>query len=393
MLPSRRVVIAAAALTVLATGAALAQSSLGIGAAEPAITPTGPFAGTLQWINTQQQAFYRTLTGALKAMRDDGSNLWVLIGLSFAYGVFHAAGPGHGKAVISSYMLANEVALRRGVVLSFASALLQGLTAIVLMSIVFLALRGTSISMTDAARFLETVSFGLIAVFGAWLLWRKLSGMMRRSPAPEPAPQAMHSLSAAHAGNHAHEDGHAHDHHDHSTCGHAHHHDHAHDHDHGHDGHSHDCGHDHHDHAHAHNHGHEHDHGHAHGPGEVCPSCGHSHAPDPALLSGERFDWKTASTAIAAVGIRPCSGALIVLTFAFLNSLWLGGMLSVIAMSIGTAITVSILATLAVTAKNWAIALSGSDRASNRVHNVIEIGGAAMVMLLGLTLLAASLTA
>lgn len=262
MLPSRRVVIAAAALTVLATGAALAQSSLGIGAAEPAITPTGPFAGTLQWINTQQQAFYRTLTGALKAMRDDGSNLWILIGLSFAYGVFHAAGPGHGKAVISSYMLANEVALRRGVVLSFASALLQGLTAIVLMGIVFLALRGTSISMTDAARFLETVSFGLIAVFGAWLLWRKLSGMMRRSPASEPAPQAMHSLSAAHAGNHAHEDRHAHDHHDHSTCGHAHHHDHAHDHDHGHDGHSHD---------HAHAHDHKHDHGHAHGPGEVCP--------------------------------------------------------------------------------------------------------------------------
>ncbi|MEQ9248487.1 MAG: delayed-early response protein/equilibrative nucleoside transporter, partial [Nitratireductor sp.] len=118
MLPSRRVVIAAAAITLLAAGAAMAQSSLGIGAAEPAITPTGPFAGTLQWINTQQQAFYRTLTGALKAMREDGSRLWVLIGLSFAYGVFHAAGPGHGKAVISSYMLANEVALRRGVILS-----------------------------------------------------------------------------------------------------------------------------------------------------------------------------------------------------------------------------------------------------------------------------------
>ena len=114
MLPSRRVVIAAAAITLLAAGAAMAQSSLGIGAAEPAITPTGPLAGTLQWINTQQQAFYRTLTGALKAMREDGSRLWVLIGLSFAYGVFHAAGPGHGKAVISSYMLANEVALRRG---------------------------------------------------------------------------------------------------------------------------------------------------------------------------------------------------------------------------------------------------------------------------------------
>ena len=52
--------------------------------------------------------------------------MWLLVGLSFAYGVFHAAGPGHGKAVISSYMLANEVALRRGIMLSFVSAFLQG---------------------------------------------------------------------------------------------------------------------------------------------------------------------------------------------------------------------------------------------------------------------------
>ena len=66
----------------------------------------------MNWINVQQQDFYRSLTGALKAMREDGSKLWVLVGLSFAYGIFHAAGPGHGKAVISSYMLANEVALQ-----------------------------------------------------------------------------------------------------------------------------------------------------------------------------------------------------------------------------------------------------------------------------------------
>ena len=81
----------------------------------------------MNWINVQQQAFYRSLTGALKAMRDDGSKMWLLVGLSFAYGIFHAAGPGHGKAVISSYMLANEVALRRGILLSFVSAFLQAL--------------------------------------------------------------------------------------------------------------------------------------------------------------------------------------------------------------------------------------------------------------------------
>ena len=67
-------------------------------------------------------------------MRDDGGKLWLLVGLSFAYGIFHAAGPGHGKAVISSYMLANEVALRRGILLSFVSAFLQALTAILVMA-------------------------------------------------------------------------------------------------------------------------------------------------------------------------------------------------------------------------------------------------------------------
>jgi nickel/cobalt exporter len=126
---------------------------------------------------------------------------------------------------------------------------------------------------------------------------------------------------------------------------------------------------------------------------EVCETCGHSHVPDPAMLVGDRFDWRTAWSAVAAVGLRPCSGALIVLTFAFLNGLWAGGVLSVLAMAVGTAITVSILATLAVTAKNVAVSLAGDGRAGNRIHAAIEIGGASLVMLLGLVLLTASLQA
>src|SRR5690606_22481774 len=152
--------LAAVALLALVTTAD-AQSSLGIGAAEPSVGANGTFAGLLQWVNAKQQAFYRALASTLKAMREDGTQLWSLVGLSFAYGVFHAAGPGHGKAVISSYMIANEVALRRGVVLSFAAAIVQALTAIALMGTVFLVLRGTAISMTDATRFLERASFAL----------------------------------------------------------------------------------------------------------------------------------------------------------------------------------------------------------------------------------------
>ena len=323
-------------------GHAHAQSSLGIGVNEAVAPSSGLFAGLMNWINVQQQGFYRLLTGAMKAMRDDGNGAWMIVALSFAYGIVHAAGPGHGKAVISSYMLANEVALRRGVMLSFVSALLQALTAITVILLAFLVLRGTAVSMTDATRFLETASYGLITLFGAWLLWSKAAPRLRGMVGAAPA----HSLSAAH-----HEPHHRHD----AHCGHH--------------------------------------HGRAQATGFVCETCGHSHAPDPALLAGDRFDWRTAWTAVAAVGLRPCSGALIVLTFALLNGLWVAGILSVLAMALGTAITVSALATLAVTAKNRAVALAGDGRMGNRVHAAIEIGGAGLVFALGLVLLSASLSA
>jgi ABC-type nickel/cobalt efflux system permease component RcnA len=388
MKPSLRLAFGLMAAALVMThflGTAHAQSSLGIGVNDGMAPTTGPFAHILMWINLRQQEFYRALATAMKAMRQDGSKIWILIGLSFAYGIFHAAGPGHGKAVISSYMVANEVALRRGILLSFVSALLQGLTAVVVMLLAYFVLRGTAISMTDAAWFMEIMSYVFVTLFGAWLLWRKLGPTVLRWFGKTPA----YSLSAAHAGHshgghshaahhaahvhalHVHDD-HDHDHHDHSA------HDHRHDHaGHDHAAHNHDHG------AHAH---------HDHAAGEVCDTCGHSHAPDPALLSGDRFDWRTAWSAVAAVGIRPCSGALIVLSFALLNGLWLGGLLSVLAMSLGTAITVSALATLAVTAKNWAVYFAGDGRMGNRIHTTVEIGGAAFVFLFGLLLLSASLT-
>ena len=66
------------------------------------------------WILAQESGFYRLLTGAIRAVKESGSAAWMLAALSFGYGVFHAAGPGHGKAVIASYMVANERVLRRG---------------------------------------------------------------------------------------------------------------------------------------------------------------------------------------------------------------------------------------------------------------------------------------
>lgn len=352
-----RVKAPAAFALILLFGTALAahaQSPLGIGTAEPGFRIGGPLGPLFAWINMEQQGFYRTLTGALKGMRDNPWHLWSLIGLSFAYGVFHAAGPGHGKAVISSYMIANETELKRGVLLSFLSSMLQGVVAILLVGAAYLVLRGSSISMTQATTFLERVSFALVAAFGAYLLVRKLRALAAARPAQSEA-----LALAGGPGLPLHHD-HAHSHHGHSHHGHSH-------------------------------QGHDHHHGHAHAAGEVCATCGHAHAPDPALLRAERFDWREAWSAVLAVGLRPCSGALIVLSFALLNGLYLGGVLSVFAMAVGTAITVSVLATLAVTAKDLAVRYASSAGTAMRVTHGIEIFGALLVLVLGLALLGASL--
>lgn len=351
----KRTLFGALALVVVLGGHALAQSSLGIGSNEVAMQPTGPFSEIILWINVQQRNFYLAMTHALKAMREDPWQASVLVGLSFLYGILHAVGPGHGKAVISSYMLANETTLRRGVLLSFASSMLQALTALFIIGLTFLVLRGTTVSMDDAAHYMEMASFVLIIAFGLSLLWRKVPLLFR--------PRVAHLMPEKHGSVLAdhHHDHHHHDHHGHSHAAHSH--DHHHDH-----------GHHHHDHA----------------EGEVCATCGHSHAPDPAMLAGE-FNWKTAWAAIVAVGLRPCSGALIVLTFSLLNGLILGGILSVFAMALGTFITVAILATLAVTAKNVALKVSGASALSGRVQNIIEVAGALFIVLFGALLLTASI--
>jgi nickel/cobalt exporter len=351
----KRLPLALLAIAVM-TVAAHAQSPLGIGTAEPSFQPTGgPLAPLFLYVNYEQQAFYRALTGALKEMRQDPWQLSSLIGLSFAYGVFHAAGPGHGKAVISSYMIANEVELRRGIVISFISAFVQGVMAVVLVGGAWLVLRGTGITLTMATQAMEIASFVMVILFGGWLLFRKLRSMAgslprRRLMATPAGPVSMMLDWKENAAERQRANF--------SFNGKA----------------------------------QAVDPGHTYVPGMVCETCGNSHLPDPSLVSGDKFSAREAWSAVIAVGLRPCSGALLVMTFSLLNGLYLGGVLSVVAMSLGTAITVAILATLAVTAKSTAVRLSGrGSSASVWIGNAIEISGAILVILMGVLLLGASL--
>ena len=102
-----------------------------------------------------------------------------------------------------------------------------------------------------------------------------------------------------------------------------------------------------HDHDHGHDHGH-HGHGHHHHHGDEHASAwGHAHGPEPEELAGPG-GWQRGLSAIVAVGLRPCSGAIIVLVFALAQGLFWAGVAATFVMGLGTAITVAAIATLAV---------------------------------------------
>ena len=321
-----------------------------------------PATGIVGWVLAKQAFFYRALAGLIRAAKTNGSAYWGLMGISFIYGIFHAAGPGHGKAVISSYLLANEETWRRGVTLSFASAVLQSLAAIAIVAIAAVLIGGTAKMMGDTVRGIETVSYTLIIVVGARLLWVKgrsfLATLRTVRAASEPA-EAVGVANRVHLAN-------AHD------CGHAHcdHHEQSHDeHEHaepGHDGHQH-----------AHDDDEEED---------VLP-WGHAHGPEPEELAGPG-GWRRGLSAIVAVGLRPCSGAIIVLVFALAQGLFWAGIASTFVMGLGTAITVTAIASLAVGAKSLAKRFAAARAGYGAlVLRGVEVGAAGLVIVVGVALL------
>ena len=336
MTSGRRSSLAQCALVIIclllvfgALDAALAQP-FGItrGSAPPQV---GAFAG---WILAKQAEFYRMLSHTIRAAKTDGSAAYTLMGISFLYGIFHAAGPGHGKAVISSYLVANNETWRRGVALSFASAILQAFTAIAIVGIAAVLLNATAHAMGNTVRIVEMVSYALIVLIGLRLLWVKGRALL-------------HLLRPS-----------AHDRHGHA---HGHHHGHSHAHDHGHDHHHHDE--------------------------EEASAWGHAHAPEPQELKGPHW-LRRGLSAIVAVGLRPCSGAIIVLVFALAQGLFWIGVASTFVMGLGTAITVAAVATLAVAARGFAGRLAkAKPGAGMLLLRGVETAAALLIIVFGVALL------
>jgi nickel/cobalt transporter (NicO) family protein len=283
------------------------------------------------WIMGKQQHFYRSMSMAIRDIgREPLAASLTLIGLSFGYGVFHAAGPGHGKAVVSAWLMGNDERLRRGIAIAFMAAFIQACTAVAIVTVLLWAVGAASSLARDVARWLEALSFLLISALGFWLIWQALRASVMRLISnrvatvlgPPPATQKDHHTRHLHHPDH---------------------------------------------------------------------DCGHTHAPTASAVAGD-CSLRRALSISFAVGIRPCTGALLILLFSSAAGLYWAGVISAFAMAFGTAIIVSIIATLAVGSRHAALALVGGNSAwLDWTGFALRLGSGVVVASLGLLLFWAAL--
>ena len=281
--------------------------SLVVALATGVFDPGAAWVRLMGWIVATQRELHQGLATALRAVQSGGQAavLWLAL-LGFLYGVFHAAGPGHGKVVITTYLATQKETLWRGIALAVTASLLQGvvaITAVFAAMLVFAQTARQSQWLTDR---IELMSFALVAALGLFLVWRHGRNLLW--------PHAE------------------------AACG--------------------GCG------------GHHH----------------HDHAPPPR---------KAFAAGILSIGLRPCSGAILVLVLAIALNLQLAGIAAVVAMSIGTALTVSGLAALAVLAREQAGRLAQrleiSGARLGRAVDVVALLGGLLLAAMGIALLQAGL--
>ena len=273
------------------------------------------------WLWSKHHEFHHALTRELRELRGKDVVGWALILMSFLYGLLHAAGPGHGKAVLTTYLLTHRERLNRGIAMGTVAALLQGVTALVLVY-GLTSLAGWLPQETEtAALWAGRVSFGLLAIVGLYVFSRAAVTLSNG------ISQWRHDDEQPH--------------------------------------------HDHTDHAHV-------------------EGCGCQHLPSVAEIdtAGSR---RAAAGVVLAIGLRPCSGAVLVLILATVMDLAWHGAFAVLAMSVGTAMTIVTLAMLATKAREWASKLVAhrSPMWSLAGGGAGALGGA-LLLLLGLLLLSTS---
>lgn len=273
-------------------------------------------------IQSIQRGLHTKLSDALRAIQEDGLRAsLILTAFSFVYGALHAAGPGHGKVIISTYLLSHESQLRRGIVLSFAAALAQGLTAVVIVSFAFELMKLSMVQTRGIVNHVEVVSFAMIALVGVYITCMQARSLRRKI-----------YISGKAIDNCA----------------------------------------------------------------DGSEKCDHHHGPGASELEKE-LSLRSFIGIILSIGIRPCSGAVIVLLLAFSFGHVVEGLFAVLAMSLGTAIAIALLAIFSVYFRIAAERVVQSKHDATRLFDVIPtiLGmlGGGLIFTLGLSFFISAVTA
>ncbi|WP_430541221.1 nickel/cobalt transporter [Vibrio tubiashii] len=309
-----------------------------------------------------------------------------LVGFSFIYGILHSLGPGHGKVIVTTYLATHPTKVKMSLMLTVVSALFQALVAIVLVSVFVWGFHASMREVNQQAMLFVSMSYAFVALLGGVICWKAIKQLYQaiRTPSPQEykhqAPQVLSQaqyekpsivrivsvitkpandatkvsnptssqngrrtssialspivqrpqylkIVEANDVSHVHSD----------KCG-----------------------------------------------------CGHNHVVDASAIN-EADTWREYVGIIATIGIRPCTGAIMVLLFANVVGLYWMGVVSAVVMAAGTAFTTSIIALLTLTGKHFVrryLSASGSNNANNwkLAGNYMQFFAGLLLVVIGLVL-------
>lgn len=269
----------------------------------PVSSASGLFQDIVNGVVGLQRDLNARLSELSRSVTEEGNAgvFFILLAAAFGYGLVHALGPGHGKVVMASYALANPLKAKQGVLLGAGVAVVHTLSAVVLVTALYLILNSSYQAYGGMPKKIITlVGYGLIAGMGALLLVRAVFRLRRPGRGDAISPQTEAPAAAG----------------------------------------------------------------------------------------------KTRELVLPALlmGMVPCEGAVLILVFSLsIDAFWLGICLSAV-MSAGMAVTISVVGLLALGAKKGTAAfLSKRKNALRILTSLVQLSGAAVIMMFGAALFAGGL--
>lgn len=320
--------------------------SYGLWSIWPTLLTTG-----MQW----QKQINSELSELLYAAKNEGLTAGIsLMALSFMYGILHSVGPGHGKLIVTTYIATQEAKVKLSLIITLISSLMQAFVAVALVSVLLMLFDASMREVNHQAELLIPLSFYAVIVLGVVIIWRNLFLMYRVVKEHNMQPKqtginnttkliikgltpAAQSVSAAKFRSPVQA----------PFVDHTHH--------------------------------------------ENC-ACGHQHVVSSAQIN-QASSFKEYAAIILSIGIRPCTGAIMVLLFANMLDIYWLGIVSAVVMALGTALTTSTIAIMTITGKQMIrryLSAGKQRKASDQVSIskfIVPTVGGLVLILLGVLLL------